>query len=182
MKDFFAPETIGYARFEDGTINFAGIPAVKKGLEFITPIQNFQPRVLSITSWLYDELKEMSFNNCSIIIHNPKGIDMVTFSIEKDRKIIDVWNFEKFACNEGVFVRTGCFCNPGCNEKTFGYIIDAYEKFYNDEIRQDQMTIENLRKYLDDKPIGAIRASFGYMNNFADVQKFATTVKKFMMQ
>ena len=182
MKDFFAPETIGYARFEDGTVNFAGIPAIKKGLEFINSLGNFQPRVLSLTSWLYDELKSISGNDNAVIIHNQKGSDIITFSIKKDGKIIDAWNFEKFACDEGVFVRTGCFCNPGVNEKVFGYEIDSYEKFYNDEIRQDQMTIENLRAYSDDKPIGAIRVSFGYMNNFADVEKFAATVKKFLLQ
>ena len=96
--------------------------------------------------------------------------------------IFDAWEFEKFANEHKVYVRTGCFCNPGVNEKLFGYEIDTYEKFCNDAILPDQITIENLRKYSDDKPIGAIRASFGYANNFSDVGRFAEVARMFLKQ
>jgi selenocysteine lyase/cysteine desulfurase len=182
MMDFFAPETLGYARFEDGTVNFAGISAIKAGLEFVESLGDFTPRITSVSSWLYDRLSELKENSCSVILHNKRGYDTVTFSIEKNGKIIDAWNFEEFANTKDVYVRTGCFCNPGVNEKVFGYEIESYAKFYNDAIKPDAITIENLRKYSGDKPIGAVRASFGYTSNFSDVEKFAETVKDFMLQ
>jgi molybdenum cofactor sulfurtransferase len=169
MKDFYAPETIGYARFEDGTINFAGIPAIKNGLEFIAGLGDVKGRVVSLASWLYDKLSSTE----GVIVHNRKGTDTVTFSVtNQGGKIIDAWNFEQAANEEGIYVRTGCFCNPGVNEKVFGYEIDSYENFYNDRILPSQMTIKHLRKFSGDKPIGAIRASFGFANDFSDVYKF----------
>lgn len=183
MKDFFAPETLGYARFEDGTINFGAMKAVTFGLEFMTTLEPYKNRVSAIASWLRNELHSMSEAGNFVIIHSPEDSDTVTFSISRGgQRIIDSWEFEEFANEHNVCVRTGCFCNPGVNEKIFGYEIDTYEKFYNDAIMPDQITIENLRKYSGDKPIGAIRASFGYANNFSDVERFAEVTRMFLKQ
>jgi selenocysteine lyase/cysteine desulfurase len=184
MKDFFAPETIGHARYEDGTINFAAMQPIVRGFEFMTSLGKYTWRVKAITDWLRKALLAMNTEKNFIIVHSPIGSDTVTFSItdESGCHILDAWEFEQFANEHNVYVRTGCFCNPGVNEKLFGYEIDTYEKFYNDAILPSQITIENLRKYSGDKPIGAIRASFGYANNFSDVERFAEVVKMFIEQ
>jgi len=180
MKDFFAPETIGYARFEDGTINFAGVSAISMGLKFIEKLGETRPRVISLASWLYDQLNYLKINNNSVLIHSAEGNDTVTFSVKKGDQIIDAWLFEQAANDKGVFVRTGCFCNPGVNEKVFGYTIDYFEKFYNDALMPDQMTIEELKKYSGGQPIGAIRASFGYANNFSDAEKVVNFTEEYL--
>jgi len=180
MKDFFASETIGYARFEDGTVNFAGIPAIRMGLRFIESLGEIRPRVIALSSWLHDQLNGLEVNDNSVIVHSAKGNDTVTFSVKKGDQIIDAWLFEQAANEAGIYVRTGCFCNPGVNEKVFGYKIDNFEKFYNDALLPSQMTIEELKKYSEDAPIGAIRASFGYANNFSDVQKFAEFTREYL--
>ncbi len=94
--------------------------------------------------------------------------------------MINAWEFEKAADLEKIFVRTGCFCNPGANEKTFGYTINVYEKIYNDKILPHQISIEKLAEFSDGKPIGAIRASFGYVNNFEDVSRFSAFTEDFL--
>jgi len=180
MKDFYAPESIGYARYEDGTINFAGIPQIKNGLEFLSQLKNIGSRAKSLASWLYDQLNGLEVNGNSVMIHSAKGNDTVTFSIKKGDTIIDAWIFEEAANASGVYVRTGCFCNPGVNEKVFGYEIESFENFYNNAVSLTAMTIEELRKYSDNKAIGAIRASFGFANNFEDVEAFAAFTKNFL--
>lgn len=180
MKDFYALENVGYARFEDGTVNFAGIPAVIYGLDFAQKLGDLKPRVESLTSWLYDELSGMEHNGNSVVIYTNKGTDTVSFNIKKGDEVVNSWLYEQYASENGVYVRTGCFCNPGVNEKLLGYSIDSYENFYNSAIMPDQITIENLKEYSSGIPIGAVRASFGYANNFADVQRFAEVTKKYL--
>ena len=183
MKDFFAPETLGYARFEDGTINFSAMQAITNGLNFMTTLGSYKERVSALAAWLRHELCSINEAGNFIFMHSPEESDTITFSINHGgKRIIDSWEFEEFANKHNVCVRTGCFCNPGVNEKIFGYEIDAYEKFYNDAIMPDQITIENLRKYSGDKPIGSIRASFGYANNFKDVERFAEVTRMFLKQ
>ncbi len=172
MKDFFAPESLGYARFEDGTVNFAQIGAVRSGLKFLSTLGDTHCHARALACRLRNQLIELHDGANSITMHSPPGTDIVTFSVKKGDSIVDAWVFEKAANEQGVFVRTGCFCNPGVNEKVFGYTVDAYERLYNDAILPDAITIEKLREFSDGKPIGAIRASFGYANTVQDVDRF----------
>jgi molybdenum cofactor sulfurtransferase len=176
MKDFFMHETKGYAKFEDGTINFAGIPAICNGLDFIDSLGDYKPRVVAITSWLHKELSSIK----GIELYSPEGNDTIIFNIKKNSVLLNAWDFEKAARDFGIDVRTGCYCNPGVNEKLFGYDINMYEQFIYNSSNPADMTIERLMQYADGKPVGSIRMSFGYMNNFSDVERIALFVKKFV--
>ncbi len=180
MKDFFAPEALGFARYEDGTVNFAQIPAIKAGLKFTESLGNINKHAVNLATMLYNELKNVREKQSSVIIHSAQGNDTVTFSVKKEKKIIDAWIFEKAANQLGVFVRTGCFCNPGVNEKVFGYKIDAYDRLYNDAILPDAITIERLRQFSGNTPIGAIRASFGYANSNVDIHQFVKVTREIL--
>ena len=67
--------------------------------------------------------------------------------------------------------RTGCFCNPGCNERVFGYPLEGVRDFWDRSRSDESLTIEGLRPYTNNAPIGAIRASFGYANVDSDVSR-----------
>lgn len=178
MKDFFAPESLGYARFEDGSVDFANIPAIVAGLKFAKSISPQNAETLA--HQLYYALHEIRVGDKSLVLHSPLNSDIVTFSVKKGDKIVDAWIFERAASERGVYVRTGCFCNPGVNEKVFGYSVDAFERLYNDSIQPDVITIEKLREFTGDKPIGAIRASFGYANTLDDVARFIEVTKEIL--
>jgi len=181
MLDFYALESRGYARFEDGTVNFGNIPAIKNGLEFFTSLgSGISDRVISIASWLHDELNGMRYGDAYIKVHSLKGCDTVTFSVIKGDETIDAWTFEQAVNKDKVFVRTGCFCNPGVNERIFNYKVESFAKLYNSAISQEEITIEELRKYSGNDPIGAIRTSFGFANNFNDVAMLASSAAKFL--
>ena len=180
MKPFFAPESLGYARFEDGTINFAGIPLISAGFKFLEDLGDIRPHSVGLGSRLHEILGDMRVGQNSVVLHTPHGNDVVTFSIRKGDKIIDAWEFEHFANARGVFVRTGCFCNPGVNEEIFQYGIETFERMYNDAISPDAMTVESLKEFSGGKPIGAIRASFGYANVMSDIERFAAVTREFL--
>jgi len=180
MKDFFAPEALGYARFEDGTVNFTAIPAITAGLKFMKSLDNPKLHATGLATSLYDNLAQITDGPNAVILHSARGNDTVTFSVKRNGKIVDAWEFEKYANEQNVFVRTGCFCNPGVNEVVFGYTIDQYEQLYNDAIRPEAITIERLREFSEDAPIGAIRASFGYANIEKDIVRISRTVHDFL--
>jgi molybdenum cofactor sulfurtransferase len=173
MLDFFAPEALGYARFEDGSVNFGQIPAIIPGLQFMESLGDVNAHATGLASALYDRLAALRVGRGSVLIHSARGNDTVTFSVKRDDKIVDAWLFEKAATARNVFVRSGCFCNPGPNEKIFGYELEAFARLFNDAIRMDAISIEKLGEYSGGAPIGAIRASFGYANTMADIERFA---------
>lgn len=179
MKDFFAHESLGYARFEDGTVNFAMIPAVINGLEFMESMNNLDTHAAEVATALYDALVEMGGGPNAPVIHSGRGNDTVTFSVKKGGQIVDAWHFEQFANTHGIYVRTGCFCNPGSNEMVFGYSVDDFEAVYNDAVTTDEITIEKLREF-SEAPIGSIRASFGYANTLNDADRIAEVVSQFV--
>ncbi|MFA6547413.1 MAG: aminotransferase class V-fold PLP-dependent enzyme [Candidatus Magasanikbacteria bacterium] len=180
-ENFYAPETLGYARFEDGTLNFANIPAVVPGLQFMESLGDICEHATVLGVKLYDSLQTLHEGDNSIIIHSPRGTDIVTFSVKRGQQIVDAWVFERYANEQAVFVRTGCFCNPGVNEKVFGYKIDAFKALYNSTISNDAITIDNLRRHIGgDVPIGAIRASFGYANTEMDVNRIVAVTRQFL--
>jgi selenocysteine lyase/cysteine desulfurase len=179
-EDFYVPASPGFARFEDGTPNFAMIPAIKAGLEFVSSLNGVGEHAVGVATALYDMLANMGDAANSPVIYNPRGCDTVTFNVKKHGQIVDAWLFEHFANAMGVFVRTGCFCNPGVHEKIFGYDIGAYQKLYNDAILADAVPLSELRKHSGGVPIAAIRASFGYANCSEDVTRFAQVVQEFL--
>lgn len=180
MADFYAPETLGHARFEDGTVNFAQIPAIIGGLRFLDSLGDIKGPVTALASKLHSELNMLKDGGNKTIVHSALGNDIVTFSVAKGDEIVNAWQFEQAANEAGIYVRTGCFCNPGANECVFGYDVGEFERMYNDAIRTEDVTLDQLRRHSGGKPIGAIRASFGYANNASDVRRFVEFTKCFL--
>lgn len=180
MQDFYAPETLGYARYEDGSVNFGMIPTITEGLAFMKSLGETKTHAVGLATQLYDELRDMRANGSSIVIHSARGNDTVTFSVKQREEIRDAWLFEQAANAASIYVRTGCFCNPGVNETVFGYTVDDYQRMYNDAIRPDAITLETLRAHSGGKAIGGIRASFGYANTDDDVQRFTAFTRQYL--
>ena len=181
-KDFFVPEPLNYARFEDGTINFAQIPAIINGLNFLERLGGTKSHAVALATSLYDQLVTMRAGRGSIVIHSPRGNDTVTFSVKRDAQIVDAWHFENAASEVGVYVRTGCFCNPGANETTFNYPVEAFEALYESAIKPEDITLDEFRKYSGNAPIGAIRSSFGYANTPANIDRFVKVTRSFLQK
>lgn len=181
MADFYALEPPSHARYEDGTINFQMLPAIKRGLDWVSSIGNRKVHAVGLATTLYDELSRLDVNGNRFMIHSPRGADMVTFSVvNKHGEHVNAWLVEKDANNHGIQFRSGCFCNPGANEATMGYTVDHFERVYNDGATADDFTLDKLREHSGGKPIGALRASFGYANDVSDIHRIVGWAKEYL--
>lgn len=167
-----------HERFEDGTLNYLHIPAIKDGLEFIESIgiQKIKARVKSLAIYLHSALVELRHDNGLPIVQlfgprnfESRGGTIILNYLDEDGKTIDFHSIEKMANRKQISIRTGCFCNPGIDEIN-NCITDAeLSKYY---IQRDTNSgykdmIETLGKMR-----GAVRVSVGLATNQADLDEF----------
>lgn len=180
MADFYALEPIGHARFEDGTVNFQSMAAITRGLRWLKSIGDRKAHAMGIAQDLHERIRGMSEGRGSIRIHSPRDTTLVTFDVLRDGEVVNAWEVERSADAAGIQFRTGCFCNPGGNERVMGYTVKEFEQTYNDGATADDFTLERLRERSGGKPIGASRASFGYANRPEDAVRIAQFLKHYL--
>jgi molybdenum cofactor sulfurtransferase len=171
----------GEAGFEDGTLNYASIPAVSVGLSHLAAagIDTIHTRVRCLTGWLLQGLVALRHSNGRpmVRIYGPITTDMrggtVTMNFyDPDGHLLDYRRVEELAGKHNISLRTGCFCNPGTGE--------AAEGITDEDVATAIQTVTdlNLPRFLQmitmrgGRSAGAIRVSLGIVSNFADVQRF----------
>lgn len=76
-----------------------------------------------------------------------------------------------------IYLRTGCFCNPGACQRHLNLSNEDLKNNFNaGHVCGDETDLIN------GKPTGAIRASFGYMSTISDVDKLVSMIKKCFLQ
>jgi selenocysteine lyase/cysteine desulfurase len=178
QADTYVPAD-GAAAFEDGTIDYANIPAVHFGLQFIESIglEQIHRRVRSLTGWLIKNLLSLqhSTGRSLIVLYGPPDLEnrggTVTMNFyDSSGNLIEHELIEQLAANRGISLRTGCFCNPGAGELALGL---AKEELVNCFSSNEKcMTLEDFRLCLAGKGTGAVRISLGVASNFVDVFAF----------
>ncbi len=168
------------AGFEDGTLNYLSIPAVKIGLQHLASVgvDAVQQRVDCLTGWLLDRLLALEHPNGRhmVRIYGPGDLTMrggtITLNMyDPDGHLLDYRRVEELASQHRISLRTGCFCNPGAGEWAEGLT--------DDDLRAGLAVKDvNLSRVLDvlqhrgGKSIGGLRVSLGLVSNFADVYRF----------
>ncbi len=171
----------GEAAFEDGTIDYLNIPAVKIGLDHMRRIgiDTLHRRVHDLTAWLLDGLLALRHSNGMPLarVYGPTDTQArggtVSFNFyDPDGELVDYRRVEVLASQANISLRTGCFCNPGAGEIAHGLTAEEMAEAFKDEHRMtlDQFLAVVLRKH--GKSAGAIRVSLGIATNFADVHRF----------
>ncbi len=179
-KDIVVHESTGYARFEDGTVNFALIPAVMNGLRFIQSLPPLKPHAVKLMGILYTALMDMRGKHGHIDLLGQPGTDIVTFNVVKQKKVVDVHVVERAANAAGVCIRGGCFCNPGASEVAFGYSAEMLARAYNTIEDLEHFTPDMLKPFVDGRPVGALRASAGYANIPPDIHKLINFLDQYV--
>ena len=122
--------TPGPAGFEDGTVDYLGIPAVGIGLDHISSvgIETIHTRVMCLTGWLLDALGALRHSNGAPVvrIYGPAGTDRRGATIAMNffdpaGVLIDSVRAERRANRAGISLRSGCHCNPGVREAALGF-------------------------------------------------------------
>jgi selenocysteine lyase/cysteine desulfurase len=167
----------GHALFEDGTVNYLGIPAVEIGLRHIERIgmDAITARVQTLGTWLLDGLEGLRHSDGSraTCIYGPtnwerRGGTIAFNFLHPDGAPIDERYVDRVAAEHGVSVRTGCFCNSGAGETAFSISKDTLigAEFTDGMILDDYIRLVGLPTG------GAVRVSLGLATNFADVYRF----------
>ncbi len=176
----------GAAAFEDGTLDYANLPAVDIGLDFLERIgiDTIHDRVQALAGWLLQQLVELRYANGQplVVIYGPtdmqaRGGAIAVNFLADDGRVIDHQAIEEEANRFNISLRTGCFCNPGAGEIALGLDRSELVTCFS---TGERMTFDDFRRCIDGKSTGAVRISLGLASNFRDVYTFVQFAKRFV--
>jgi selenocysteine lyase/cysteine desulfurase len=179
------------AGFEDGTVNYLSIPAVKIGLEHLerVGIDTINERVRCLTGWLIEQLLALRHSNgrAMMRLYGPANTIMrggtVTLNFyDPEGRLLDYRRIEELANTERISLRTGCFCNPGAGEIAEGLTSEDMIAGMSGGPDMNLRRFVRLIQHRGNKSAGAIRVSVGLATNFVDVYRFMQFAASFRDQ
>lgn len=170
-----------HERFEDGTINYLDIPAIKMGLDYIESIglERISKRVKALIESLYNELTKLHHDNGNPIVKiygtksfDNRGGNIIMNSFDINGKLYSGSEFESLKNANMISIRTGCFCNPGIDEINHQITHDEVGKYFTNKKDQDYKDVIAHLKEIR----GAIRVSVGIATTTRDLAKYINLV------
>ena len=172
----------GHTGFEDGTVDYLGLPAVRIGLEHIAEagIDAIHERVVALTSWLLGEMTSLRHTSGApmVQVFGPtdmecRGATIAFYLLDPAGHVFDVHLLENLAGRELISLRTGCFCNPGDGEVAHRIERDEMAECFVGKSKP--VTFSECHEIIRDatgKMPNTMRVSLGLASNFADVYRF----------
>ncbi len=169
-------------------MDYLSIPAVEYGLRHLQTvgIDLIHERVAALVARMLDGALALTHASGPPLVqlHGPRTMDarggtMAFNLIAPDQHAYDIRRVEELAGADRISLRTGCFCNPGAGEATYGLSAEQIGTFFH---RAEGMSFDQLRLSVRQAygvEIGAIRASLGIASNAADVERFLTFLAGF---
>jgi selenocysteine lyase/cysteine desulfurase len=179
----------GHTGFEDGTVDYLGLPAVRIGLEHIASagIDSIHERVVALTSWLLGEMTSLrhTVGTPLVEVFGPadmecRGATIAFYLLDPAGQVLDVHLLESLAGREMISLRTGCFCNPGDGEIAHQIERDEMAECFVGKTKP--VTFSECHEIIRDatgKMPNTMRVSLGLASNFADVYRFMNFAASF---
>jgi molybdenum cofactor sulfurtransferase len=179
----------GSTGFEDGTIDYLGLPAVTIGIEHLEKVgvALVHERVGALAGWLLEEMAVLRHSDGSplVKVFGPAGMDrrgatIALYLVDPEGRPYDVYDVEAAAAGERISVRSGCFCNPGDGEVAHRISRDDMERCFNDPAAA--ITLVQCQQRIEDatgKVPNTIRVSLGLASDFGDVYRFMTFAESY---
>ena len=176
----------GAEGFEDGTPSFLAAAVVAPALKAVRLADRARlgRHLKCLTSRLLDGIQSMSHANgrATMKIHGPtsvsdRGPTIALSVLDSNGASIPYWEVESAARGEGIAVRGGCFCNPGCAEAAFDF--PAVKVGSCLEWLGAHFTIPRFAACLDDRTVGAIRISLGLGTIRQDVDRLLSFLARY---
>ena len=155
----------GATGFEDGTIDYLGLPAITIGIEHLEAVgvRVIHARVWALAGWLLEELEALRHSDGSplVKVFGPadgecRGATIALYLVDPEGRPYDVYDVEAAAARERISVRSGCFCNPGDGEVAHRIARDDIEPCFNDPaavtLPQCQQRIEDATGKVPNHP------------------------------
>uniref|UniRef100_A0A4W3JJ23 Molybdenum cofactor sulfurase n=1 Tax=Callorhinchus milii TaxID=7868 RepID=A0A4W3JJ23_CALMI len=180
-EDFYVPRETLAGRFEDGTISFLDIIALKHGFDTLERLtggmENIMLHTFSLVHYTYIVLTGMQHANGAPVSHIYRDNEfespdmqgpIINFNIlDENGDIVGYSQVDRMASLYNIHLRTGCFCNTGSCQQHLGISNeDVRKNLQAGHICGDSMDL------IDGLPTGSVRISFGYMSTFEDAQRF----------
>ena len=166
-----------HERFENGTLNYLDIPALKTGLDYIKAVgmQRINKRVNSLSKYLFNKLNNLKHKNGTekVRIFGPQdrlqaGGTLIMCFYDSAGKQIPFEEVEYKANAQNISLRTGCFCNPGIDEINNDLNSEELHDFFTSNIHGGYREIINALQ----KMRGATRISVGLATTKSDLDQF----------
>lgn len=162
--------------FEDGTVDFLGIPALTPGLELLREVgmTRLSRWMDHLTERLLSGLRALS-GGSGAVVYGPadlvdRGGTVALNLLDQRGRVIPFEEVEDAGRAAGVSIRGGCFCNPGAGEAAFGIPPEAARRCF--EATADDFSLARFRDCLGGHhAVGAVRASLGLASNEVDVDR-----------
>ena len=170
--------------FEDGTPHFTGTASLGAGFHVRDQVGTARASAYTtaLTGYLLDGLLSMTHPDGAprVRIYGPATLTMrgatVSFNVlARDGSVVPFEEVEMRANAANVFVRGGCFCNPGAAEAAFG-VEPAVLGSALDRVADD-FSIARLRLELGGATVGAVRASVGIANTPEDIDRLFAVLR-----
>jgi selenocysteine lyase/cysteine desulfurase len=177
-----SPGTTG---FEDGTLDYLGIPAIDFGLRHLSSIgmEKIRTHVTCLTGWLLDKLAALRHSNgaAMVRIYGPldthsRGASIALNLYDPAGELIDSRAVEQYANRIKLSLRRGCHCNPGAGEAALDISKAEMEGYFDNK---DRMSYEEFLRIIDRRSAGVARVSMGIASTFGDVYRFYEFTKTF---
>jgi molybdenum cofactor sulfurtransferase len=189
----------GAPAFEDGTVDYLGIPAVEIGLRHLKAVgmDDLHDHVMGLTHLMLESLRALRHANGAplVEIYGPetcegRGATVAMNFRDPAGVVVDERVIERTARARNLSVRTGCFCNPGGFEGTWNLTPAKYKAFrprgwdlFKTLIGRLKYVAPTMQDYVDKLGLpnaGAIRVSLGIASNAADVVAFVDYARTFL--
>jgi len=168
----------GPEKFEDGTLNYNNIPAIKIGIEYIESIEinRISSRIKYLTEYLLTEMGKLRHDNGRplVKIYGPKNIEhrggnVIMNFFDVDGNVYPFEKIDQMASQQSISIRSGCFCNPGIDEINNCITTEEISKYF---ATRDKGDYYDMITFLG-KMRGATRVSVGIASVKNDIDKFA---------
>ncbi|XP_019785957.1 molybdenum cofactor sulfurase isoform X9 [Tursiops truncatus] len=180
-EDFYIPRESVAERFEDGTISFLDVIALKHGFDVLERLtggmENIRQHTFTLARYTYAALSALRYPNGAPVaqIYSDSEFSspevqgpVISFNVLDDNgNIIGYSQVDKMASLHNIHVRTGCFCNTGACQRHLGISDEMIKKHLQaGHVCGDDVDL------IDGQPTGSVRISFGYMSTLEDAQAF----------
>jgi molybdenum cofactor sulfurtransferase len=182
--DYNLPKFEIHDRFEDGTIDFYGITALKHGFDYVNRVGGMkviQQYTCGLSHYLVNKMMELK-HKTGILLCNIYGKHMVnsginnfniqgpviTFNLNWNNGEVIGFNLvAELAELNNIIIRTGCFCNVGACSDHLKLTPEVMMK--NFELGRN--CGDNSIDIVDGITTGAIRVSLGASSNISDCNR-----------
>lgn len=179
----------GHEGFEDGTVDYLGLPAITIGLNHLASIgiDTIHDRVTALADWLLEQMRTLTHSNGAPMfrIFGPdtmdrRGATIAFYLLDPQGAVFDVHSVERLAGAQRISIRTGCFCNPGDGEVAHEIEqSDMEECFTEPAVPVTYAQCHDIIRDKTGKVPNTVRISLGIASTFADVYRFMTFAEEF---